>query len=320
MSGEILQVFTAVLPIFCILILGFLLRRGHLLTREADRSILRITINVLIPCLIWDSILGNTALDTPSNAWAPPLVGFFTAVFGFFLARALSPLVGLKDIVERRTFGLTAGLYNWAYLALPICVILFGKETVGVLFVHNLGVEVAMWTIGLMMLTGETSGRGWRQVVNGPVVAIVSALIFHFLGAHHWLPEFFTNGLSMLGASAIPIGLLLVGATFYDYLGEAAVFKHSRVGASAVLVRLGLLPILFLAAAYILPVSDELRNVIVVQAAMPSAVFPVIMSKHYGGHVPTALRIVLWTTLVGFITMPLWINIGIHLFSLSVNP
>jgi hypothetical protein len=316
--GDLWIVFTAVLPIFGIMGLGLLLRRGRVLNREADESVLRIVINVLIPCLIWDAILGNPALDDPRNAWLPPIIGFGTVAAGIFIAWLVAKASGLTDIVQRRSFALAAGLYNWAYLALPLCVILFGKEVVGVLFVHNLGVEICLWTVGVIVLSGKGLRDGWKRVLNGPVIAIISAMIFNGMGAADWLPPFFLKGVSMLGASAIPIGLLLVGATFWDHLGEAAVLRHPRVGLSAVMVRLLVMPLFFLTAAYFLPVSDELKCVMVIQAAMPSAVFPVILAKHYGGHVPTTLRVVMWTTVLGFITMPLWINFGIRLFGLQV--
>jgi predicted permease len=45
---------------------------------------------------------------------------------------------------------------------------------------------------------------------------------------------------------------------------------------------------------------------------MPAAVFPVVMAKHYGGDPATALRVVLATSLVGLITIPLWIRAGMH--------
>jgi hypothetical protein len=48
-----------------------------------------------------------------------------------------------------------------------------------------------------------------------------------------------------------------------------------------------------------------------VQAAMPSAMFPVILAKHYGGDPATALRIVLITSALGLITIPLWLKFGL---------
>jgi predicted permease len=71
------------------------------------------------------------------------------------------------------------------------------------------------------------------------------------------------------------------------------------------------LPVLFLVLARYLPCSLELKRVITIQAAMPAAVFPIIIAKHYGGDPATALRVVLGTSLVGFITIPLWLKFGL---------
>ncbi len=69
---------------------------------------------------------------------------------------------------------------------------------------------------------------------------------------------------------------------------------------------------LILLVARFLPASVELKQVLVLQAAMPSAVFPIVMSSHYGGDPPTALRVVLGTALLGLLTIPLWIKFGMH--------
>jgi len=43
---------------------------------------------------------------------------------------------------------------------------------------------------------------------------------------------------------------------------------------------------------------------------MPAAVFPIIMARHYGGDPPTALRVVISTSVAGLVTIPLWIKFG----------
>ena len=57
-----------------------------------------------------------------------------------------------------------------------------------------------------------------------------------------------------------------------------------------------------------LPLDPALRSVLVVQSAMPSAVFPVVLAKMHGGDMPTALRIVLATSIASLITIPIWLG------------
>jgi predicted permease len=56
----------------------------------------------------------------------------------------------------------------------------------------------------------------------------------------------------------------------------------------------------------------ELKRVIVLEAAMPAAVFPIVMARHYAGDPATAMRVVIGTTVVGLVTIPLWIRFGMQ--------
>ena len=80
---------------------------------------------------------------------------------------------------------------------------------------------------------------------------------------------------------------------------------------------LSFVPVLFLAAAKFLPASTELKRVIAIESAMPAAVFPIVMARHYAGDPPTAMRVVIGTTVVGLVTIPLWIRFGMHWLGLQ---
>jgi predicted permease len=119
------------------------------------------------------------------------------------------------------------------------------------------------------------------------------------------------DAVRLTAAAAVPLALLLTGATFADQARNLKAQPGGGVALGSCLLRLGLLPLSLLALARWLPCSPELRQVIMVQAAMPSAMFPVILAKHYGGDPATALRIVLITSVLGLITIPLWLKFGL---------
>ena len=142
--SEFNTVLNAVLPIFAIAAVGALIRQWNWLTSEADASLLRVTVNLLVPCLIFDSILGNRAFEVRSNIFLPPVVGFFTVALGIPLAMAVQKFTGLADDRSRRTFVFSTAVYNYGYVPLPLALSLFDKETAAVLFVHNVGVEIEL--------------------------------------------------------------------------------------------------------------------------------------------------------------------------------
>jgi predicted permease len=86
-----------------------------------------------------------------------------------------------------------------------------------------------------------------------------------------------------------------------------------KVAVFSPVLRLGIIPLVFLATAYFLPITTELKRVIVVQAAMPSAVFNIMIARLYGGHASTAVQVVMATTVVSCATTPLVIAWGLKL-------
>ncbi len=309
--------FMAVLTIFTIAGIGALLRKLDWLSEQADKSLFAVTVRVLFPALILKVTLGNELLLRPGNLLLPPAVGFITIVAGFAiayaLARAMRRPLGFTDPRQWRTFALCVGMYNYGYVPLPLAEQLFGGDTVAILFVHNLGVEIAMWTVGITLVSGRLGPGWWRRIINPVSLSIAVAVGLTLIGvrAHH-LPRFVRQSLDLLGASAVPLSVLLVGAVMQDEWREAR-FRHA-LGPIALgsILRLGILPAGFLLLAWAIPASRELKQVMILQAAMPCAVFPVVLSRHFGGDPATALRVILGTSLLSLATMPLWLLAGLH--------
>lgn len=310
--SEYSAVCSATLPVFLVIFVGAWMRRARWLSLDADQSLMRMTINVLVPCLSFESILGNRAFEHwNSLLLLAPGMGIASILLGYAICAACAPFIQSASPAERRTFSFTTGTYNFGYIPIPLCIALFDRETTGVLFLHNVGVDAAIWTAGLIVLTGASARDGWKNALSPPLFAIVLALTLNFLHLRQYLPDFLMGAIHMLGQCAIPASLLLIGATILDYAGETRPTRRKRVSLLACLLRLLILPLLFLAAARWLPLPIELKRVIVLQAAMPAAIFPIVMTKHYGGDISTALRVVLVTSFMGLITIPLWLRFGL---------
>ena len=120
----------------------------------------------------------------------------------------------------------------------------------------------------------------------------------------------------LIGICTIPLALLIIGATMADFWGELLGVASRRVMALAVLVRNVICPAAFVFLAWVLPVSRELKETLVVQAAMPAGVFPLLLARHHGGSVPVALQVIFSTSAVAIVTLPLWIHFGMQLVGL----
>lgn len=306
-----LQLVQLVLPVFLIIGAGYGMRRAGVMTKHADHSLLGVLVKLFVPCLALDVIIGNEALQSPSRLLLPPAAGFLTVLGGVLLSRLGAQLLPAP---ARRTFAATTGIQNYAYIALPLSVSLFDREVTGVLFAYNLGVEIALWTVVVATLAGRQADSSWRKhLFNPPILAVIAAALLNLAGAERWIPSSIDTAWHMLGQCAVPLGLLVTGAMLADYVTPRVLVTGWTTTLLAVALRLGVLPALMLAAAVFLPLDRPLAQVMVLQAAMPCAVFPIALAKLHGGDMPTALRTVIGTSLAGLLTIPLWLTLGLRL-------
>ena len=316
-----IKVILAVLPIFLIIGFGALARLVGWLNESADKSLTKLIINLLYPALIFSFVLGSNALRKPENLILPPIFGFGTVIVGFAVSLAIAKLFKIGSSEERRTFAFTTGIYNYSYFTIPIVGMLFNNEAIGILLVFNLGVEIAVWLFGVGFVLSPMNAKSFLgRLINGPVIAVILAVSINYFQFDQKIPGFLFEILfkviRMLGQCAIPLGLILIGAIFMDLRANISSLTRIKIPLSAIFLRLAVLPAIFLAAAFFVQPSTGLAKVIVVQAAMPCAVFPIVLVSHFGGSTDIAFKSVLSTILLSLITIPLWIKAGISLFGL----
>jgi predicted permease len=299
------------LPVFCLIAVGVGVRRAGWVEGAAEASLIRLVVNLLMPCLIFESIVGNAAMRTVGNVLVPPLLGFAFTALGFCVSYLVARRLRLGEARTERTFALTTGIANYAYLPLPIMAAMFGAQSQGILLVHNVGVEAALWTIGVLVLSGLSLRQGWKKLLNPVVVTMFVAVPLNLLGLSTYVPTLAMDVVHALARCMVPLGLLMTGVNLARYIQEPKDLFSPRVLIAAAVLRLGILPLVMMCGARWIPCPVELKRVLVVQAAMPSAVIPIIVAHHYGGAPLTAVQIVLGTTAVSVLTCPLWIRAGL---------
>lgn len=297
----------ATLPVYLTMLVGMGARKIGLLPKTADLGIMNLAVKVLFPCLAFERIVGNPALDNGGQVLLNATLGYVMVALAMLLCFALAPLLGMKRGEGARTFALCTGLQNYGFVAIPVTEALFGKQLIGVLFTYTLGVELAMWTVGVGLLTG-LSKAPWRHAINPPVISILLSLLLHYAGAGPHVPEMVHIWLGQLGACAIPLCVILIGASIADLLGTERIRWNVAIASPA--LRIFVLPFSFIAAGLWLPVSEDMKKVLCVQGAMPAAVFTVVLARHYGGHAATAVLVIISTTVVSLFTAPFAISLA----------
>jgi hypothetical protein len=311
-------ILTAVIPIFLVMAAGFVMHRTGWMEKDIEAGVMRLVINLLAPCLIIDVVIGNPALEQVSVAvWGIGL-GFMIIVLGFPIAYATGRLFGLPKGGGRRTFAIVAAIQNYGYLPLPIIATLFPDDPgpIALVFIFGLGVEIALWTVGLLILSRHP-GAPWKKLINGPFIAVVVSLTLNYSHGYILIPDVVKTAMHMLGSTAIPISIFMIGATIGQLYDRSIWSQAGRTAGASVITRLIILPAMILMVVRFLPVPDDLVKVLIIQAGMPAAIFPIVVARLYDGHVPTAIKVVLITSFASILTAPAVIAFGMRLMGLA---
>jgi predicted permease len=308
-------VIVAVLPAYMLILLGAVLRRVKILRSEHDEPVMHVVFHVMYPCFILSKMLGSEALRSGSVvAWSIG-IGFSELLVGGMVGFLFGILLRLEKGNGLRTFAFSVGIQNFGFTAIPIVQQLWGDAAVAVLIVHNLGVELSIWTVGVMLMSNDKR-IPWKKLINGPAISVVLGLILVGLRVDRYFvgdPDVYLFGpmreaMKWLGNGAFPLALVITGALMFDMIRVERPSARITLGGSV--LRLLVIPLIILAAAKWLPLTLELRQVLVVQAAMPAAMSPLLIAKLYGGRPGIAAQIIVATTVISLFTLPWVIAFG----------
>lgn len=304
----------SVLPVYLLIIGGAVLRKFGIIRQNFDEPIMSLIFWVMAPCFILDRMLGAEILRNFSTLATGIGLGFFLIIAGIGIGYLVGKSIGLTHGHGIRTFALASGCQNYGYTAVPVVEILWSTSAVAVLFVHNIGVEIAIWSFGVMLLSGDRN-MNWKRMINGPIIAVGIGLTLVLLHLDDKITGPPRETISMIGIGAFPIALVMTGAAMMDLVGTE---KPSwKIILGSILVRMLLIPIIIIASAKFIPMPVELKQVLVVQAAMPAAMVPILLAKIYGGRPAVAVQVVIATTIFSIFSLPYIITYGMRFLELT---
>ncbi|MFO0013192.1 MAG: AEC family transporter [Planctomycetota bacterium] len=315
MQPELLSVVSTVASVFLVIAVGALARKWKCLANDVDRSLAILTKSVLMPALFFHRIMTDPNVSMEFDAWIPAWYGFGCTAGGIGIAGWIAWSIGkrfeIRSDSQRRTFAFCAGIDNYGYIPFPIAEAFFPASVV-TLMIFNVGVDTALWSIGLFVISGKGIRESWKRVVfSPPLLAVILAVSLRQLNIDAWVPQPFLQACQQLGKCSIPMGLILSGAIIYDYAEKFHWGRIWRPLMLAIAVRMLLLPLAILWLSTTTG-SLELKQVLLVQAAMPAATFPIVMTRLYEQDIETAWTVVVGTSFLAILTIPLWLVMASH--------
>lgn len=310
-----LGIMKILLPFMSFAILGGAANRFNITRGKPEKWMLRLLINFFVPVMVVDYVVGSSALENMSKVVSAPVLGFYGIAAGCLASWYTARFFGITTRRSMAAFALTVGFYNYGFLSIPITEHLLGKETVGLLLVHNTGIDLAFWTLGVGLVSGFSGKNVLNILKTPPLIAIVLSLAFNFTFGGDAMPDYVHAVLHPFAVVAVPLGLFISGATLAESSAALLHGKAVRVSLGSVLLRMVIIPLIMVITAKYLPISNELKMITAVQAAMPAGMMSISIIKYFSGDVDTAAQAILSTTLVSLVTIPLAISLFASILS-----
>jgi predicted permease len=208
---------------------------------------------------------------------------------------------------------LTAALPNLGNYGLSVVLLAYGQEGLAngvvLLAVQSLyGIPLAIF----LASSGHASlSRSLAEVFRQPMIyAVAVALVFNL--ARIPVPGFLSSAVALPSQAAIPLMLLVLGMHF---AGTTGIEQRGLVSV-AVVTRLVVGTLVGWALVLALGIDGVARDVMIVGAAMPTAVFTILTATQYNARPRFVSDVVVVSTLVSIVTVTLVLALLSGTFSL----
>ncbi|MDU6492420.1 AEC family transporter [Bradyrhizobium sp.] len=278
-------VLNSALPIFALILTGFLCGRFNVFDRTATDNLNRFAVYLALPALIFTAMSRIGVEQVSQFGFIGAFCGGIAATFatGF----AISRLRG-RRVANASIEGLDAGYNNVGYMGIPMCLLVFGPDSAPASIIATLFTACVLFLFAIVVVEmdlqkgatlGATIAKVARSLLTSPLfIAPVAGLAVGLSGFA--LPAPFMSFTTLLGGAASPAALVCIGL----FLAQERVVTHDA-NSIAILVSLKLVmqpAVTALLAFHVFAMPPLWSHSAVILSALPIGSGPFTIAKLYG--------------------------------------
>ena len=285
---------------FLMILIGAGMRKIQIVTTEGRRSMTNLVVNLILP---------SNILYAFSKADASAFRSMLVVVAMAFLIQLAWYLLSRvfwrgMDESRRGVMRYAFQFSNCGYLGNPVIEGLYGAPGLVYASVFLLPVRLFMWSVGLECFqkgAGSLRKTIERALTHPCVVATILGVVWMFFPVG--LPDFLYNTISGFNQCLTPMTMLVIGFIMAETDLKKMFCKDLFV---ITVLRLLLQPLAVLAACRLLNLETLVAEVVTVLVSMPVANTTALLASQHDCDYTFASNVVVFTTLVSMITIPLY--------------
>ncbi len=299
------MVLSVILPICLLLLLGFICVKFDFILAEHIKGLSQFVFKISLPAFLLQALASKRFDEIWNSSYFIAYGGGSLIVFAFaFLLYRKFFHCGLT---ESGVLSMGASMSNTGFIGTAILTMLIGQHAaiylsltliIENLLIVALTLIIAEAGIHQQRATSQVLKQTLLNVIKNPVIlSIVFGMLCVVLKIH--LPSYLVQALEMLGKTASPIALFVIGGSLVG-MSLKAVDLQSVI---LVAIKIVLMPLTIFALLSILPnVSQEMLHAGTLLAALPMPIVFGIMGQHYGLS-DKALSALMLSTILGFMLL-----------------
>lgn len=190
--------------LFIMILLGFILVKSSLLTKQDSKVLSTVALYIINPCVIINAFQVQYSQDVKNGIILSFLAAIVVHIIYIVGARMLGKVYTLNG-VEKATIIYT----NAGNLIIPLVQALLGKEWVVYTTGYILVSTVFIWTHGRMLICEETGFNVKELLKNVNVIASIIGILMFALKIQ--LPSLITETMDSMSATIAPICMIVAG-------------------------------------------------------------------------------------------------------------
>lgn len=302
-----LRSISGILVILGMILVGFVIGEKGWFDDKSRGLLAKLVTQVALPCYMLYTITQRftaadllkmlPALRFPALSMVV-LLGIATGVARIFAVRQ-----------DRR--GLFISMFfnsNTIFVGLPINQALFGDASIPYVLIYYMCNTTFFWTLGTYLIQRDGEGEAQfdlktslKKVFSPPLMGFLLGIVLVMLQIK--LPAFLASDLQYLGNLTTPLSMIFIGLSV-SHVGV----KQLVLGKDQLLILLGrflVAPLLMATIVYWVPLPSLMKQVFIIQSAMPVMTNAPVVASLYGADSDYAAVMVTETTLATMVVIPI---------------
>jgi predicted permease len=288
------------ITLFSMVAVGFLVKRLHIVGVEGQKNITDLVLMVILPANILTSFTATISPETMRECLWMLFISLGIQILVVILGKFIFPRQA-EDRKRNLRYALICS--NAGFLGNPVAEGVFGATGLMYASIYLIPQRIMMWSEGLAIYSGKGDRRSTlKKVFTHPCVIACGIglvlLLTGFTPPSIILTPVRTIGRCNTAMSMLVIGMILAEIDLKEMI-DRAVIRYT-------VHRLVVIPAVIWGVLRLLPVSELVRNLSVLLAAMPAGATTSMLASRYERDPQFAVKLVVFSTLCSVPAIILW--------------